>query len=118
MSDSPKTPRPTYVIVLREAVIAQDIALTIADFDPCAGVIVAHSAEAAAVALFDVGQVAVAFVSEAPSRFVHTALAAEIARRGGRVVLMGEEAEDTGASAKWGVLALPFDTETVIRFLG
>ncbi len=101
-----------------ETLVAQDIALTIADFDPAAAVIFAKSAAEAETALGSVAHLAVAFVSDRPSTFVPSALASAIADRGGRVVMLGIEAESTGPTPQFDVLTQPFDIDAVRGLAG
>lgn len=109
--------RPAYLIALRHLVVAQDIGLTIADFDPGAQIVTAVSAAEALPALDGVERLAVAFVSEAPEAFGGSPLAQEIAARGGRAVLIGEAAEKEGAKLGFDVLARPFSTTDILAHL-
>jgi hypothetical protein len=59
----------------------------------------------------------VAFVGEGPSRFAGSALAQMIQNRGGRVVLLGDEAEAEGRKAGWPVLDRPFSQSLVLTLL-
>ena len=103
-----------YIILVSETLVAQDIAQTIADFDPGAEVILARTAEEAEAALCEIDTVAVAFIGGNPRGFVGSPVAKAIAERGGRAVLLGVEAEATGATADFDVLAQPFDTDAVL----
>ena len=113
----PCTPVRTYLVLVSEVVVAQDIALTIGDFDPGARVLVATSVEAAHRCLDGVGALAVAFVTERPSLFTDSVLAKAIAARRGRVVLLGLDAETSGPTPLYDVLAQPFDTDAVVASL-
>jgi hypothetical protein len=120
MTQSCMNLRPTpaaYVIVLRERVIAQDLAMTIAEYDAQAQVIVVGTAAEAVVALRPEPAVAVAFVAMAPETFMGSDLASAIAARGGRVILLGVEAELQGPMPGWQVLAQPFTTQAVLAHL-
>jgi hypothetical protein len=97
-----------------EALVAEDLAETIAEFDRSAEVICARTNDAAAAALKALGTVEIAFVASTPSGFIGSALHADIVQRGGRVVLMGVEAECAGPTGLFDVLAQPFDTDTVM----
>ncbi len=108
---------PAYVVALRHAVVAQDIAQTVAEFDPAAPVIVAASPAEAAQALEGVARVALAFVGEGPRGFRGSPLARALARRGASVVLMGGEAEAEGEAAGFAVLARPFTMGLVTALL-
>ena len=113
MSGAPRT----YLIVMQQVLIAQDLALTIADHDPRANVIVASTPAEAEAALAPVAHVVIAFVADAPSLFQESTLARTITARGGRVVLLGDEAEDIGPTPQWGVLDQPFSTDAVLKHL-
>ncbi len=108
---------PAYLVALRHAVVAQDIAQTVAEFDPAAPVIVAASSAEAVQALEGVGEVALAFVGEGPRGFRASPLAEALARRGASVVLMGGEAEVEGEAAGFAVLARPFSMGVVTALL-
>lgn len=118
MTDLPETRADTYVIVLRELLIAQDLAQTITDRDPAARVILAATPDEAVIALSDVARVVVAFVSAAPSEYIASSLGPAIKARRGRVILLGCEAEGVGATQDWDVLPQPFDTNAVLGVLG
>ena len=109
--------RPAYLIVLRHVVVAQDIALTIADLDPGARIVTVATPAEALPALDGVDRLAVAFVSEAPRAHRGSELARAIAARGGRVVLIGEAAEAEGTALGFPVLARPFSTADILVHL-
>jgi hypothetical protein len=107
----------TYLIVLRHVVVAQDIAMTITDMDPEARIVTAASEAEALPRLAGVEHLAVAFVGQAPRAYQDSALARAVLARGGRVVLMGEEAEAEGAALGYAVLVRPFSTEGILQHL-
>jgi len=109
--------RPTYLIVLRHTVVAQDIAMTIADRDPDARIVAVSSPADALPALDGVDRLTVAFVSEAPRAHRDSDLAQAIATRGGRVVLIGEAAEAEGEELGFPVLTRPFSTDDILAHL-
>ena len=109
--------RPAYLIVLRHVLVAQDIAMTIADRDPGAPVVTVASASEALPALAGLDRVAVAFVAEAPRALRGSDLGRAIEARGGRVVLIGEAAEAEGTALGFPVLARPFSTEDILAHL-
>ena len=120
MSDTtihPVSVRRTYLIVVSEMLVAQDIAQTIADFDAAADVIFAKCTAEAEAALAWSDTVAIAFVASRPQNFVGSTLAGAISARGGRVVLLGVEAEATGPTSGFDVLSQPFDTDSLIARL-
>jgi hypothetical protein len=116
MSDTNGAPR-TYLIVMQQVLVAQDIALTISDHDPGANVIIASTHAEAEAALVTVADLVLAFVADAPWQFMASSLGQAIMARGGRVVLLGEAAEEAGPTAQWGVLDQPFTTDAVLKHL-
>jgi len=109
--------RPAYLIVLRHVLVAQDIAMTIADADPGALVVTATSPAEALPALGTVRRLAVAFVSESPRNHGDSDLGRAISARGGRVVLIGEAAEAEGEALGFPVLTRPFSTGDILAHL-
>ncbi len=107
----------SYIVIVPETLVAEDLAETIAEFDRAAEVICARTDAAAAAALKALGRVEIAFVASTPRGFVGSTLHEEIVQRGGRVVLMGVEAERTGPTGQFDVLAQPFDTDSVLARL-
>ncbi len=103
----PKT-AGTYLVVLADYLVAQDLAESIVVYDADAEVLVLHSASRAAAALEKVERIAVAFVDAGPELFGASELAQMIQSRGGRVVLLGDEAEAAGGALGWSVLQRPF----------
>ena len=106
-----------YLVLVTETLVACDLAQTIADFDPCAQVICANSAEEAEEALACLASIEIAFVAQGPTRFAGTPLHRGLTIRGGRVVLLGVEAEDHGPSSVFDVLMQPFNTDAVMAKL-
>lgn len=107
----------TYLVLVTEAVVACDIALTISDFDGSARVICATSTEDAETAIAAVDAIEIAFVAGGPGTFSNSALHRELVRRRARIVLLGIEAEATGPTPVFDVLPQPFDTDAVIAKL-
>ncbi len=108
---------PTYIIVMRDVLIAQDLSLTIGDHDPGARIEVASSLTEAEAIVARLTQIVMAFIVEAPRKFRHSDLSRAIAERGGRVVLLGDDAEDGGPTPDWDVLYRPFSTDEVLARL-
>ena len=108
---------PTYLVVIGEVLIAQDIALTITDHDPAATVLIATSMIDAEDAVAEAASLVVAFVASRTATFAASRLFQRIKDRGGRVVLLGNDAEATAPSPDWDVLAQPFDTAAVVKAL-
>lgn len=106
-----------YLIVLRHVLVAQDMALTIAEVDPGARVLLAGGVAEGLAMVEGVGRIAVAFVRETPEGFAGSELARAVADRGGRAVLMGEEAEEHGEADGFAVLARPFSSGSLMHHL-
>lgn len=116
---SPANTEPVYLIVVQPALVARDIALTIADYSPRARIITARTSSAATLAVDLVLSMAAAFLAMDPEHAETNTLCDAVRLRGGRVILMGEAAErmaKTMAPA-WSVLVQPFSTEAVIASL-
>lgn len=109
--------RQTYLVVLDDYLIAQDLAESIACYDDAAQVVVRHVVDDAVAALEAVEGLAVAFVGVDPKQFAGSALARMIDSRGGKVVLMGDAAEDDGETGGWAVLHRPFSQGLVQSLL-
>lgn len=108
---------PAYLVALRHAVVAQDIAQTVAEVHPAARVVVAASPDEAVRAIAGLERIAMAFVGDGPRGFEGSPLAEALARRGAAVVLMGGEAEAEGEAAGFAVLARPFGMGAVTALL-
>ena len=109
--------QPTCLVMMQDTVVAQDLALTISDCHPDARVIVAATPADALAQLAAVPQIWLAFVSARPRTFAQSAFAKAISARGGKVVMLGVEAEQAGPTVDWCVLPQPFTTEVVVRKL-
>ncbi len=101
-------PPACYLIVLKDYLVALDLAESISDFDAEAEIVARHSAACAIAALEAIERVAVAFVETGPDQFAASVLSGMISDRGGRVVLMGDEAESSGQARGYSVLQRPF----------
>ena len=107
----------TYLIVLRHILVAQDIAMTINEFDPAAQVIAATSSAEAEERLSGIDAITLAFVGQGPDSYASSSLSRAVAQRGGRVILLGEEAEAQGEAHGFAVLARPFTTANILSHL-
>ncbi|NUB45779.1 hypothetical protein GEU84_015375 [Fertoebacter nigrum] len=102
--------RAAYLIVLKEQLVAQDLAEAIAEHDPDARVILAHDTAEAMRLLAGQGlKLVLAFLGMAPAALASSGLADPEAR----VVLIGNEAEETGEGPGWWVLERPFTSDCV-----
>ena len=107
----------TYLIVLRHILVAQDIAMTVSEFDPTARVVTVTSPAEAEERLKDIDAIALAFVGQGPDAYASSSLSWAVARRGGRVILLGEEAEAQGEAHGFAVLSRPFTTANILSHL-
>lgn len=107
-----------FLIVEPTHIVALDIAEAIRAAIPAARVVIAGALDTV-----DPGQLPdrlrLAFVHAAPAVFDGSPLAAEIARRGGAVVLMGDGAEEAAAAAPGvlPVLVRPFTSADIMAHL-
>lgn len=117
--ESQAEPDAAYLIVVQPALVARDIALTIADYAPCARIITAQTLLAAVRAVNPVRSIAAAFLSMDPEHAETFALCDAVRKRGGRVILIGDTAERRAQemARAWSVLIRPFSTEAVIASL-
>jgi hypothetical protein len=109
--------RGAYLVVLDDYLVSQDLAETIRYFDPEAQVIARPTTDDAVAAVAPVARIELAFVADGPSHFAASPLAGMIRCRGGRVVLLGPEAETAGKAAGWPVLHRPFSQSLVLAHL-
>lgn len=107
---------PAYLVLLDDVLVAMDIAETIREIAPGASVhVFADEAEAIA-ALEGLRVLTQAFVAADPAGFDGSDLAKGITLRGGAVVLLGDAAEEAGATP-WPVLQRPFGRDALIAQL-
>lgn len=104
----------SYLVLVQPALVALDIATSIADHLPGANVIVVQSLADADEALLSVDTIAMAFLGLAPATIKARGLADVIRKRGGVIVFIGDEAEEAAASADWTLLRRPFSSEGVL----
>ena len=109
----PVKPEMSYLVLVQPVLVATDIGMAIAEWDLNANVIIAHSAKEAARALKNVDCLCVAFLGLPPASADAVQLAADIRARGGRLIFIGDEAEDMGPGPDWSVLLMPFTTNCV-----
>ena len=106
-------PRLSYLILVQPMLVAVDIGQAIADFVPRAEVILVQCAAEASEALQLAKSIHVAFLGLAPESDKGWHLADDVRARGGRVVFIGDEAEDRGPRPDCMVLERPFDTDAI-----
>lgn len=109
--------RRTYVVVLGDYVVLQDISDTIAEHDPGSEIVACSDPSDAIRKLRGVDNVEVAFIEADPLLFGGSDLARLIEHRVGRIVLLGDAAEEGGARSIWPVLRRPFRAIDVKGFL-
>ena len=106
-----------YLVLVTETLIACDIAQIIAEFDTTAKVICAKSVAEAGDAVAALDSIEIAFIAGRPSSFGQTRLHSDLIHRGARIVMLGVEAENSGPTEIFDVLAMPFDTDAVLAKL-
>lgn len=116
-NDARPLSRNVYLIVLDDSIVAQDLAETVSEHDPLAGLISCKTLTEAVDAVAHVERIVVALVEAGPEQFRASPLAGLIAAKGGRVVLMGDDAEDSGMASGYPVLQRPFFPKTVLAIL-
>lgn len=110
-------PNALCVVMVQSALVALDIRLAISDAVPGANVMVVQNVVGALQALEGVDRVHVAFLEPAPPIDKGCPLAEAVRLRGGRVVFLGDEAEDLGPGPGWTVLVRPFTNNCVLAAL-
>ena len=112
----------TYLIVVSDFVVLHDLADAIRGFDPEA-VILTHSTRADALAALEASdRISVAFVEAGPELVSASRLDVAIEARGGRLVLLGNDAEaelEAGSPliSDWLVMPRPFSNQSILRWL-
>lgn len=111
-------PMSTYVVVIRDPIVAQDVAGAIAHLDPSARILVAAMNPHEAVGLLgDVTAVAVAVLEADPRTLRATTFGAALEARGARIILIGDAAEEAGEAGDYRVLMRPFGNEALLAVL-
>ncbi|MDD8022462.1 MAG: hypothetical protein PHX82_05080 [Paracoccaceae bacterium] len=111
-----------YLVAVQDFVVAQDIVDTVRDAAPGAVIVTVPDCAAAAAAVAGHSRLVLAFVEAGPGRVAQLQLDREVVGRGGRLVLLGdaaEEAWDSGAATGrvWPVLIRPFSSPAVMALL-
>jgi hypothetical protein len=112
----------TYLVVVADFVVLQDLADAIRGFDPEA-VILTHNARADALASLEAhDRISVAFVEAGPELVEASKLDVAVEQRGGRLVLLGDDAEaelEAGSPliSDWLVMPRPFSNRTILNWL-
>jgi hypothetical protein len=109
--------RSTYVVVEPMRLIAEDLALDLADHDPEGKVLVAASEHEAMALVEELESVTLAIVHAAPASHPTSALGQALAKRGAVSVLIGDRAEEQAAQIDLPVLQRPYAPEVVLALL-
>lgn len=116
--DYPRSrPQTSYLILVQSMIVTLDIRLAIADAVPFADIVVVHDAAEAGRTLDGMESIHVAFLELAPDSDACLSLGQVVRRLGGRVVLLGDEAEDLGPRQDWTVLERPFTNGCILAAL-
>lgn len=109
--------RQTFLVIEPFAVIAEDLAMSIADFDPTAEVRIARSMDTALAMVEPLSVVTLAVVHEDPALFMQSNLNVVLTARGAKVVLIGDTAEEATGHAGFAVMHRPYAPESVVALL-
>jgi hydrogenase maturation factor len=109
--------RRTYLVIEPFGVIAQDLAISISDFDIHAEVRIATSLDDAEPLVHASDAVTLAVVNADPAVFAQTELASALAARRAKIVLIGDAAEQANEAAGFPVMHRPYAPESVIALL-
>ncbi len=119
MSDMQKTTSThTYLLLMDAGLVACDLTQIILGFDPGASVTLTQTVGAALAHAGDDTRLIVAILDLGPDAARSSGLARMVSDRGGRVILIGDEAEMQAGSHDWPVIERPFSTESVLSVLG
>lgn len=105
-----------FVLVIREVLVAQDIAMVIRDMEPNAEIVMARTLDDAERAMPD-GRVVLAFVQARPAAFQASMLAQRAIGDGAKITLVDQ---DEAAVAPWPcarVLRFPFTRDDVANHI-
>ncbi|MCB1338208.1 MAG: hypothetical protein KDK10_12405 [Maritimibacter sp.] len=111
-----------YLIAVRDFVVLRDLEDTVREFDPDAVVLTSTRLEEAIAQITAQSRLALAFVEAGPARVAEVKLDALVRSKGGRIVLLGDDAEDEWdgerpASHRWPTLLRPFSSQTVLSMI-
>jgi predicted amino acid dehydrogenase len=99
-------------------VIACDLTQIILSFDPGASVTLAQTVEAALAHAGDDVRLTTAILELGPDATRSSGLARMIEDRGGRIILIGNDADMLADRHSWQAIERPFTTESVLSLLG
>jgi len=120
--DDGVSPGNIYLIEVRDYVVLTDLIGSVHDFDPGSHILTATGIGEAVAQLRSVDRLAIAFLEAGPRRVAQLKLDVEIRQRGGRLVLLGDDAEDeweasSSPSHRWPTLLRPFTSQTVLSLI-
>jgi hypothetical protein len=121
MSDMQKTKSThTYLLLMDAGLVACDLTQIILSFDPRASVTLTQTVEAALAHAGGDDDVRLmsAILDLGPDAARSSGLARMIADRGGRIILIGNDADATAVGHNWPVIERPFSTDSVLSVLG
>lgn len=96
------------MVLVRQEVVAQDIALTLLDRYGSAPVQMPQNLEEALACVAGAARVHAAVLELGPEDVEGSEIEREILSRGGRIVLFGKRAEASDGKCRWPVLQRPF----------
>ncbi len=114
------TERPgthAYMLVMEAGVIACDLAQIVLYFDPQATVTLVQGIASAMAHVERTSRLTTAILSIGPDAVSASGLDAAIRAKGGRLHLIGDEAENAPAQDRWSVIMRPFSTDSIIAVL-
>ena len=108
----------SYLLLMEAGLVASDLTQIILAFDPGASIALAPTLDAALEHARDTERISSAILELGPDTATSSGLARLIADRGGRIILIGDDAEALAGKSAWPVIERPFTTELVTSVLG
>ncbi len=108
--------KPIFVLVIREVLVAQDIAMVIRDLQPDAEIVMARTLDDAARGIPE-GRVVSAFVQMRPAAFQQSLLAQRAMADGAKIMLVDQDDAALAALPCAKVLRFPFTRDDVANLL-
>lgn len=114
--------RETYLIAVKSFVILQDLADTVREFDRAAHILGCGHVEELPERLALTERVAIVFAEAGPRDVAALCLDEAVRMRGGRLVLLGDDAEDEwdagpASTRRWPTLLRPFNSQSVLSLI-
>jgi hypothetical protein len=107
----------SYLILMDAGVIACDLTQIVLFYDPQATVTLVQTVAAAAAHVDGSARLTTAILWIGPGAAVASGLEAAIRAKGGRLHLIGDDAETEDEGERWSVILRPFSTESIIAVL-